>query len=154
MNRIVAYKEHDFERLVDIWHRAVQATHFFLTEEDIAFYHEIVRENALQAVEIWVETWVETDEHGSPVGFIGLDGNKIEMLFVDPDYHGQGVGTRLIRHAEKLKGSQLKVDVNEQNEGARAFYTACGFRQVGRSELDGSGRPFPLLHLERHVALK
>ena len=39
------------------------------------------------------------------------------------------------------------VDVNEQNPQALGFYRHLGFEQVGRSPLDGQGRPFPLLHL-------
>ncbi|MGE5702416.1 MAG: GNAT family N-acetyltransferase [Clostridia bacterium] len=68
---------------------------------------------------------------------------------VDLSYHGQGIGSRLLKHAELQKGSHLYVDVNEQNEQAFAFYKRHGFTQTGRSEIDGTGRPFPLLHLER-----
>ncbi|OPH47149.1 GNAT family acetyltransferase [Paenibacillus ferrarius] len=143
-NEIVSYQVKYHDKLVDIWHRAVIQTHTFLTEEDINFYHKMVQNEALQSSEVWLE--LNTSQ--VPIGFIGLDGMKIEMLFVDPEFHGQGVGSRLINHAEKLKGSTLQVDVNEQNEGAVAFYKKFGFVQIGRSELDGSGNPFPLLHLE------
>jgi len=143
-NEIIPYREADHDRLVEIWHRAVSRTHHFLTEEDIEFYHQLVQDGALREVEIWVAL----NDHEQPAGFIGLDGTKIEMLFVDPDDHGKGIGSRLIKHAESLKGSRLQVDVNEQNDGACAFYKRYGFVQTGRSELDGSGRPFPLLHLE------
>ena len=40
-----------------------------------------------------------------------------------------------------------EVDVNEQNPQGVAFYRHMGFEQVGRSELDGQGNPFPLLHM-------
>ncbi|GIO16198.1 GNAT family N-acetyltransferase [Cohnella xylanilytica] len=143
-NEITPYQESDHDRLVEIWYRAVRRTHTFLTESDIEFYRGIVRNGALRAVEIWVSR----DENREPAGFIGLDGAKIEMLFVDPDRHGRGIGTRLIEHAQQLKGRALQVDVNEQNEGACAFYRRFGFVQTGRSELDGSGKPFPLLHME------
>ena len=141
---IVAYQDKDHDRLVDIWYKAVVHTHTFLTEKDIQFYHDMVKSGALKEVEIWVEV----NEIAEPTGFIGLDGTKIEMLFVDPKYHGKGIGSRLINHAVKIKGRNLKVDVNEQNDGAYAFYKRLGFVQVGRSELDSSGQPFPLLHLE------
>lgn len=144
MGQITAYLEEDHDYLVELWYRAVRETHAFLTETDIAFYRRIVDEQALKHVEVWVEK----DDSGVPLGFIGLDGSMVEMLFVDPDRHGQGIGTRLLRYAEQLKGSQLRVDVNEQNDGAYAFYQRYGFVRTGRSELDGSGRPFPLLHLE------
>ncbi|HKH91462.1 MAG TPA: hypothetical protein VKA54_06650 [Gemmatimonadaceae bacterium] len=51
--------------------------------------------------------------------------------------------------ALELAGSALDVDVNEQNEPARRFYSALGFSVVGRSETDMAGRPFPMLHMRR-----
>jgi hypothetical protein len=41
------------------------------------------------------------------------------------------------------------VDVSEQNTAARGFYEHLGFRVVGRSPLDPSGRPIPVLHMRR-----
>ncbi|MBB6633301.1 GNAT family N-acetyltransferase [Cohnella thailandensis] len=144
LNQIVPYQESYHDKLIDIWYRAVKLTHTFLTDEDIEFYHQMLQSGALRQVEIWLEL----SENKEPSGFIGLDGTKIEMLFIDPDYHRKGIGSRLIKHAEAIKGSHLQVDVNEQNDAAYAFYKGSGFVQTGRSELDGSGRPFPLLHLE------
>ncbi|WP_166242969.1 acetyltransferase [Paenibacillus turpanensis] len=137
------FHESNHDKLVDIWYRAVCHTHTFLSKDDIQFYHQIVQNGALKEVEIWVAN----NENNEPTGFIGLYGTKIEMLFIDPAFHKNGIGRRLIQHAEKLKGSHLQVDVNEQNDGAYAFYIQQGFVIAGRSELDGSGRPFPLLHL-------
>ncbi len=145
MKEIIPFDEKYYDELVDIWHRAVVRTHTFLTEADIRFYHQIVRDGALKEVEIWISV----NEGRVPTGFIGLEGSKIEALFIDPDHHGKGIGTRLIRHAESLKGEKLQVDVNEQNEGACAFYQRLGFVRIGRSELDPSGKPFPILHLGR-----
>lgn len=142
---IVSYREQDHEQLIQIWERAVRATHTFLEEHHIQFYRDMVS-NVLQ--ERQVEVWEALDTEQQPVGFIGLQNNFIEMLFVDPSQHGQGVGRLLIEHTIELKGHLLKVDVNEQNTGAAQFYGKMGFVQIGRSELDGSGNPFPLLHLE------
>lgn len=128
--------------LVEIWLRAVRATHHFLSEDDIRFFHPLVRDQYLPALEVLVAK----DEEGKPTGFIGLTDEKVEMLFVDPAQHGKGIGKCLIEHVAQLRGP-LSVDVNEQNPGALAFYLKCGFSPVGRSELDGSGKPFPLLHL-------
>ena len=86
---------------------------------------------------------------GEPVGWMGLAGSKIEALFLAPEARGQGGGRRLVERAQELKGGQLTVDVNEQNPAARGFYERLGFVVIGRSELDGTGRPFPLLHLRR-----
>ncbi len=37
--------------------------------------------------------------------------------------------------------------VDEQNEQAVGFYLKMGFEVAGRSELDSTGKPFPLLHM-------
>lgn len=128
--------------LVDVWERAVRATHHFLQEDDIQFFRPMVAEY-LPQLEVLV---AEVD--GRPAGFVSLDGSKIEMLFIEPASHGQGIGKKLIDHVGQSRDA-LEVDVNEQNPGGLAFYLKCGFVQTGRSELDGSGRPFPLIHLAR-----
>ena len=40
-----------------------------------------------------------------------------------------------------------KVDVNEQNPQALGFYQHYGFEVIDRSPLDGSGKPYPILHM-------
>lgn len=40
-----------------------------------------------------------------------------------------------------------RVDVNEQNFEAHRFYLRYGFMNVGRSETDSAGRPFPIIHM-------
>lgn len=69
------------------------------------------------------------------------------MLFMHPDYRGKGIGKVLLTYAVEALGLR-KVDVNEQNEGAVGFYRHYGFEVVGRSELDGTGKPYPILHME------
>ena len=132
----------DHAVLLDIWLSSVRATHRFLSECDIAQLLPLVRDVALPNLELWV---LVTDV-GSPIGFMGLSDELIEALFIAPDWMRKGGGRRLLDHARKLKG-RLSVDVNEQNPEALRFYEACGFEVVGRSDSDGNGRPFPLLHL-------
>ncbi len=132
----------DRDAVVDIWERAVRATHHFLTEADIEFYRPLVRDQYLDLVEVFVAV---SPEMGI-VGFLGLSGAKVEMLFVAPEHHGMGWGRRLLDHGRRLH-SALTVDVNEQNSAAHAFYLHYGFTETGRSPLDHSGRPFPLIHL-------
>lgn len=140
---ITSASEADFDRLTEIWEAAVRATHDFLSEEDVLFYKKQVRELYLGAVSLFVAR----DKQGLALAFMGLSPpDKLEMLFVDPAYRGQGVGTALVRHAAEEYGS-LDVDVNEQNPLAVDFYKKRGFVRVGRSELDGQGRPFPLIHM-------
>lgn len=131
--------------LLDLWHRSVRATHDFLSEDDIAQLLPQVRDRYLGAVDVWV--YEDIDDR--PLGFIGLVGAQVEMLFLDPRWRGQGIGTRLLDHARELRGA-LTVDVNEHNPQAHGFYRRYGFTDVGRSPLDGQGRPFPLIHMALH----
>ena len=68
------------------------------------------------------------------------------MLFIHPAARGQGAGRRLLTYAVDSLGATT-LDVNEQNEQAVGFYLRMGFEVVGRSECDGMGKPYPLLHL-------
>jgi putative acetyltransferase len=93
---------------------------------------------------------VVVDDADRPLGFIGLSDSHVEMLFIDPDCRGRGLGRALLDFARELRGT-LSVDVNEQNPSAVRFYRHYGFVQTGRSPLDGEGRPFPLLHMSLPV---
>ncbi|WCE07348.1 MULTISPECIES: acetyltransferase [Pseudomonas] len=132
----------DHPQLLNIWLRSVRATHHFLQESDIEALLPQLRDIYLPAVELWVTV----DAEDCPLGFIGLNENHVEMLFIEPDLRGKGIGRALLDHARSLR-SQMSVDVNEQNPEAVGFYLHYGFVQTGRSPLDGEGRPFPLLHL-------
>ena len=70
----------------------------------------------------------------------------LEMLFVSDAVRGEGIGSALL--AEVIGNqSVVTVDVNEQNPDALHFYLRRGFAPVGRSALDGDGRPYPIVHL-------
>ncbi len=134
----------DFAEAADVWEASVRATHDFLREEDIQKMKPLVRDEYLHLV----APFGIRDANGRIVGFIGVAGNKIEMLFIHPDARGQGIGKQLLGYATAHLGAD-EVDVNEQNGQAVGFYLHAGFTVTGRSELDGQGQPFPLLHLKR-----
>lgn len=54
-------------------------------------------------------------------------------------------GWLTLQNGKKYK----KVDVNEENPQALAFYLHMGFNIAGRSEVDGNGKPHPLLFLQK-----
>ena len=135
----------DRDALLDIWLRSVRATHRFLTEADIQSLLTSAADGWLVGLEVWVLT---EDDH--LIGFMGMSGHTIEALFLAPEYLRRGGGRLLVEHAAS-RHSTLLVDVNEQNPEARCFYEALGFVIEGRSEVDGQGRPFPLLHMRRSV---
>lgn len=130
--------------LLGIWRRAVEATHHFLSGDDVDWYESTVSGYlpAMQDLRV-----ADQQDHG-PLGFVAQDDGEIHMLFVDPAAHGHGIGTRLLNDVGQ-HFDVLRVDVNEANDSGRRFYETKGFERVGRSEVDGEGRPFPLLHLQR-----
>ena len=135
----------DRPTLFDIWERSVRATHTFLTEADIAFLEPKVVDYLANDASNFV---VVCDGEGSIAGFMALGADEIEALFLAPQYLRRGLGTQLIAEARKRRpGIALRLDVNEQNEGARRFYEARGFVVDGRSEVDDQGLPFPMLHM-------
>lgn len=134
--------ESDNAVLADIWHRSVVATHTFLTDADIQELYPQVRDLYLPAVEVWVCMAAG----GDAVGFIGMSDSHVEMLFIEPALRGQGIGSRLLDRVKSLHET-MTVDVNEQNPQAHGFYRRYGFHDVGRSETDSAGRPFPLIHM-------
>jgi len=129
----------DAPALTRVWRRAVEATHHFLTPATV------------DAIEVDVAAWLNSgdpdlwawDQDGRLVAFLGLSGDELAALFVDPRLHRSGVGRRLVDHALSLGARRLSV--NEDNPGARAFYERQGFRAVGRAETDDAGRPYPLI---------
>jgi len=136
-----------FERLVAIWESSVRSTHHFLQESDIAALRPLLLNAYLPNLKVVIAR----DESGDIHGFLGVDENRIEMLFVDDASRGKGVGTLLLRHAIDHFGAN-EADVNEQNPQGVGFYQHMGFEQVGRSERDGQGNPFPLLHMRLSVS--
>ena len=126
--------------LLGVWERSVRATHSFLTEDDITAIRPDVSAG-FAMVRLFVAREGETI-----VGFAGVYEDGLEMLFVDADARGHGVGRLLLEHVCALGVKRL--DVNEQNPIALGFYERMGFVVTGRSEKDGQGRAFPLLHMQ------
>ncbi|MDE6328454.1 MAG: GNAT family N-acetyltransferase [Duncaniella sp.] len=140
MKEITRCSDKDYLTLVEIWERSVRVTHFFLREEDIIEIKSSLVPLYFPNVDLY-----SVSDNGRLTGFIGLNADVIEMLFVDSKFRGRGYGSLLIDFA-KQRGA-TKVDVNEQNVSAFEFYKTKGFRLIGRDETDESGRPYPILHL-------
>ena len=130
------------EELVKLWEASVRATHHFLTEKDILHLTPFVEE-AVRGIETLLVMYFGN----RPVGFLGLLALKIEMLFVAPDYFGNGLGRQLVEMAIE-KYHVHYVDVNEQNPQAEGFYRHIGFHTFARTETDEQGNPFPILKMK------
>ncbi|MFC3032656.1 GNAT family N-acetyltransferase [Pseudoalteromonas fenneropenaei] len=132
----------DYQELLAVWEDSVRATHDFISEADIAYFKPIIINEAFPHVTLWcIENALS-----QIVGFIGVAGQKVEMLFVLSAYRGKGIGRELLNYA-KAHAAVTLVDVNEQNPQAVGFYQAQGFEVYDRSPLDDMGKPFPILRM-------
>lgn len=130
------------DRLVEIWESAVREAYTFWSETDMLAVKQEVPQRIIETQQLY--GFFDDD---SMQGFIGVDGKKIEVLFVDATLRGQGIGRKLITFAITELGA-IYVDVNEQNELGIRFYESIGFVRIARSDRDEHGKPYPILHLE------
>jgi putative acetyltransferase len=128
-------------RLAEIWEASVRATHHFIPETYILQIRPLLLDQYFDQLDLYT-----MNGNSEILGFCGIYGDKIEMLFIHPDWFGKGAGTQLVKYAINQLGA-IKVDVNEQNRDAFLFYKKLGFAVESRSETDGAGKPYPILHL-------
>ncbi|MGJ0635571.1 acetyltransferase [Xenorhabdus bovienii] len=135
--------ETDFAILIQIWEASVRATHDFLPETIIEELRPLILNDYLPNLIIYKAV---NDQHFIE-GFVAVDQQRVEMLFISPQARGKGIGKMLLAFAmTELQINEL--DVNEQNEQGVGFYKHMGFQVFTRSEVDGQGNPFPLLHMK------
>lgn len=130
------------KQLLKVWESAVRQTHTFLSEGEILRIKGYVPD----AINNVARLLVSMDESDISVAFLGLEGSRIEMLFVDTSHRGQGIGKQLVAFAiENYAASE--VTVNEQNPLAIGFYEHMGFKTYKRTDFDEEGNPYPLLYM-------
>lgn len=143
--RLAAVKERTprlIEALTAVWEHSVRATHHFLSESEILR----IRAYVPQAVGGVAQLVAAENQVGEPVGFMGVENGRLEMLFLAPEARGCGLGGRLLRCGIEQYGVR-EVTVNEQNPQAVDFYAHFGFRTYRRTERDEEGGPYPLLYM-------
>lgn len=131
----------DYPGIMEIWESAVKATHDFLKEEDFNYFKKVIPKDYLPNLEVYLLTVNE-----KPKGFASVAEGNLEMLFIHNDSRGKGYGKILYEFMKNTTGL-TKVDVNEQNPQAIGFYEKMGFKKTGRSEKDGSGKDYPIIHM-------
>ena len=128
--------------LLGVWERSVRATHLFLSDGEVRSIREYVPQALLGVAHLLVAE----DEAGAPAAFMGVEDGALEMLFIDPEERGKGLGRRLLRLGIESYGVR-RLAVNEQNPQAAGFYEHMGFEAFARSETDEQGNPYPILYM-------
>ena len=131
------------EQLTNVWEASVKATHLFLSPSEVDSIKSYVPSALAEIAHLII---AESDD--CPIAFMGIDGQKLEMLFLSPDYRGQGLGKRLLLYGIEHHHIN-EVTVNEQNPLAQGFYEHMGFYTYKRTDHDEMGAPYPLLYMRR-----
>ena len=127
-----------------IWEDSVRASHLFLSEAEI----QEIKAHVLQALTGVSHLLVAERAPGQPVAFMGIEGPRLEMLFLSPAERGAGLGRQLLEYGIRHYHLQ-ELTVNEQNPQAVGFYQHMGFETYRRTDCDEQGGPYPLLYMKR-----
>ena len=82
------------DKLCDVWEKSVRATHLFLSDSEVKEIAKYVP-GALKQLPHLI---IATNNENEPVAFMGIDGKKIESLFISREERGKGLGKRLIQY--------------------------------------------------------
>lgn len=132
------------ERLTAVWEASVRATHLFLSDTEV----RRIKAYLPQALTGVPHLIAAEREPGHPAGFMGICGQRLEMLFLAPEARGAGLGRQLLEYGIRRYGVR-ELTVNEQNPQAVGFYEHMGFTTRRRTDRDEAGDPYPLLYMER-----
>ena len=81
-------------KLVEIWEDSVKATHLFLQSKEI----ENIKEYVPQALQEVSNLIIAENENNDPIAFMGINKNKVEMLFVKNSERKKGIGEQLLNY--------------------------------------------------------
>lgn len=120
----------DINRVAKIWLDTNINAHYFISAQYWKSNFELVKELLLQATVYIYEDNQEIQ------GFIGLNDEYIEGIFVSDEMQSQGIGKILLNYA-KDKRNKLLLNVYQKNTQAISFYKREGF-EIQYSGLDES----------------
>lgn len=129
-------------QLVEVWERSVKATHLFLSDCE----RETIKQFVPQALKEIPHLVVAQKGGKVLVAFMGVEAQRLEMLFLSPEERGRGLGRQLLEYGIR-QFSIRELTVNEQNPLAKGFYEHMGFQVYKRTECDEQGNPYPLLYM-------
>ena len=110
----------DINQVADIWLDTNVTAHYFISSQYWQNNFELVKELLLQATVYVYEKNQEIQ------GFVGLNDEYIEGIFVSNEMRSHGIGKALLNYA-KNKPNKLFLNVYQKNVRAIAFYRREGF---------------------------
>ena len=110
----------DINRVADIWLKTNLKAHYFISKQYWTSNYELVKEMMSQA-----EVYVYEDDKMIQ-GFVGLNNEYIEGIFVSDEMQSCGIGKLLLDYI-KDKKVRLQLKVYRKNTRAISFYQREGF---------------------------
>ena len=118
----------DINKVANIWLDTNITAHYFIPAQYWQNNFELVKELLLQAT-------VYVYEHNQEIqGFIGLNDEYVEGIFVSDEMQSRGIGKMLLDYI-KDKKDRLQLKVYQKNVGAMSFYQREGFT-IQSEEMD------------------
>ena len=114
------FEKNDINPVMQIWKNENIKAHKFIQKEYWESNYNYVKE-ALKNAEVYVYLIKK-----EIVGFIGLNNNYIEGIFVDTNNQCKGIGTSLLNKVKENKSS-LTLSVYKKNTNAINFYKKNNF---------------------------
>ena len=110
----------DIDRVADIWLKTNLKAHYFISNQYWKSNYELVKEMMSQS-EVYVY-----EEDKMIQGFVGLNDEYIEGIFVSDEMQSCGIGKLLLDYVKDKKVS-LRLNVYQKNARAISFYQREGF---------------------------
>jgi ribosomal protein S18 acetylase RimI-like enzyme len=119
------YRSEDFDAVTILWRIAreksipefqLEKGHFFFEDRDY-FQKQIIKNN-----QIWVVV-----SQNYPVGFMAMNNDFVDQLYIDPDHQRRGIGRSLLKLARERSPEHVWLYTLQVNASARAFYEKNGF---------------------------
>ena len=118
----------DINKVANIWLDTNITAHYFIPAQYWQNNFELVKELLLQAT-------VYVYEHNQEIqGFIGLNDDYVEGIFVSDEMQSRGIGKILLDYI-KDKKDRLQLKVYQKNVRAMSFYQREGFT-IQSEEMD------------------
>jgi len=119
------YRSEDFDAVTILWRISreksipefqLEKGHFFFEDRDY-FQKQIIKNN-----QIWVVV-----SQNYPVGFMAMNNDFVDQLYIDPDHQRRGIGRSLLKLARERSPEHVWLYTLQVNASARAFYEKNGF---------------------------
>ncbi|MGO5541069.1 GNAT family N-acetyltransferase [Blautia sp. HCP3S3_H10_1] len=128
------YVDGDIDAVMQIWLNTNIQAHSFISPDYWQSNFDMVKE-MLPLAEIYVH---EVDSTNQIDGFIGLNNDYIEGIFVKEAAQSKGIGKQLLDYMKKVK-SNLRLNVYKKNERAIQFYLREEFSIQSENVDDNTG---------------